>query len=113
MALRRACWSAGLRYRVHYKLPGRPDIAFPRAKLAVFVDGCFWHGCPAHGVSPKNNARFWRDKIRGNVERDARVTKELEALGWRVLRLWEHEITDNTENALAHVKSALCRCFES
>ena len=92
MTLRRALWARGLRYRLHYRITGRPDIVFPRQKTAIFIDGCFWHGCPAHRTHPKNNADFWRTKIENNIARDADVTKILEAEGWTVLRFWEHQI---------------------
>jgi DNA mismatch endonuclease, patch repair protein len=73
-------------------LPGRPDFVFRRQRLCVFVDGCFWHGCPRHATQPKANADFWRKKIEANRARDRRVTRELRAAGWRVLRVWEHEL---------------------
>jgi len=92
MTLRRALWARGLRYRLHYRITGRPDIVFPGQKTAIFIDGCFWHGCPAHRTHPKNNADFWRTKIENNIARDADVTKILEAEGWTVLRFWEHQI---------------------
>jgi DNA mismatch endonuclease, patch repair protein len=73
VALRRRLHAAGLRFRIHPRdLPGRPDIALTRAKMAVFVDGCFWHGCPAHGVLPKHNREWWLQKLRANSERDSR-----------------------------------------
>jgi DNA mismatch endonuclease (patch repair protein) len=81
----------GLRFRTHVALPGRPDVIFTRAKLAVFVDGCFWHRCPEHATAPKNNSAWWADKLEANVQRDARQTTQLAALGWAVLRVWEHE----------------------
>lgn len=94
VALRRVLFAQGLRFRVQYPVPGLPrrsiDIAFPKWKLAVFVDGCFWHGCPEHGVPPKNNAEWWRAKLAKNVNRDADTTQELQSQGWRVLRFWEH-----------------------
>ncbi|HEY4198096.1 MAG TPA: very short patch repair endonuclease [Mucilaginibacter sp.] len=93
--LRKNLWNLGLRYRIHYKLPGRPDIVFPGRKLVVFVDGCFWHGCPKHGVRPKTNSSFWNKKIQGNIERDTRIKQELEDMGWTVLRFWEHDIASN------------------
>jgi len=107
LALRKSLWKRGLRYRLHYQVPGRPDVAFPGKRVAVFVDGCFWHGCPAHGVSPKSNAEFWKLKIRGNIERDQRVTSELENKGWRVLRFWEHEVNDELSNVVSKIETAL------
>lgn len=93
--LRHALFSLGLRYRVQYPVPGTPrrtiDIAFPRARVAVFVDGCFWHACPVHAVPPKHNAEWWASKLASNVKRDAGTTALLEAQGWTVLRFWEHE----------------------
>jgi DNA mismatch endonuclease (patch repair protein) len=92
MILRSRLWSLGLRYRTHYKLPGRPDIVFVSKKIAVFVDGCFWHGCPEHGVRPKTNSSFWNTKIEGTIERDKKNRQRLEEQGWKVLRFWEHDI---------------------
>ena len=93
--LRAALHRQGLRFRIQQQLiPGSKrtvDIVFPRARLAVFVDGCFWHDCPAHGSRPKSNAEWWERKIRQNVERDQDTNERLRALGWRVLRVWEHE----------------------
>lgn len=70
----------------------RPDFVFPRRRLAVFVDGCFWHGCPRHGTQPKSHRAFWRRKFARNKRRDARVNRELRRLGWRGLRIWEHAL---------------------
>lgn len=85
----------GLRYRVDWPLPfdrrRRADIVFTRQRLAVFLDGCFWHACPTHFVPPKANQEFWREKMRANQIRDADTNARLEAEGWRVLRCWEHE----------------------
>lgn len=82
----------GLRYRIHLRgLPGTPDIALTRARIAVFFDGCFWHRCPEHGVSPKANSEWWREKLEGNVERDRRNDEALRELGWAPVRIWEHE----------------------
>jgi DNA mismatch endonuclease (patch repair protein) len=92
MVIRRELHRRGLRFRVNLRtLPGRPDIAFTRARLAVFVDGCFWHVCPQHATWPKNNAEWWRAKLHRNVERDREKDAQLNALGWRVLHVWEHE----------------------
>jgi DNA mismatch endonuclease, patch repair protein len=73
-------------------LPGTPDFAFRREKMAIFIDGCFWHGCPRCYKAPSRNAAFWKKKIVGNRRRDRRVTGELRERGWRVIRLWEHEL---------------------
>ena len=95
LALRRELHRRGLRYRVDHPLPGlrrrRADVLFGRAKVAVFVDGCFWHGCPVHSTTPKANRRWWIDKIAANKARDRDTDDHLEQLGWLVLRFWEHE----------------------
>ncbi|GAB7190839.1 very short patch repair endonuclease [Kineococcus sp. NUM-3379] len=95
MAIRRRLHARGLRYRVAWPVPGQRrrtiDIAFTRARLAVYVDGCFWHGCPEHMHLPKANREWWTRKIAWNQARDADVTRQLEVLGWTVLRVWEHE----------------------
>lgn len=99
LRLRRALKACGLGYRVNGRsgLPGRPDVWFPGARVAVFVDGCFWHGCPIHGVTPKTNSAFWLTKIGGNRERDVRVDLSLRSMGWKVVRVWEHEVTVDAE----------------
>jgi len=71
---------------------GKPDFVFPKLKLAIFVDGCFWHGCPKHATKPKNNRLFWRRKLSANKKRDSLVTIALRRGGWRVVRIWEHEL---------------------
>ena len=95
LAVRRLLHAAGLRYRVAWPVPGQRrrtiDIAFTRARVAVYIDGCFWHGCPVHATSPKANAAWWADKIAANRARDADVTAQLQDLGWTVMRFWEHE----------------------
>jgi DNA mismatch endonuclease (patch repair protein) len=95
LSLRRELHRRGLRYRVdRAPLPGvrrRADVLFPRQKVAVFVDGCFWHRCPLHGTSPSNNADWWRNKLDMNVARDRDTDECLAAAGWTVLRFWEHE----------------------
>ncbi|MCZ7552036.1 MAG: very short patch repair endonuclease [Anaerolineae bacterium UTCFX2] len=94
-ALRSALHRKGLRFRLDKKpvdnLNRKADIIFRSAKVAVFVDGCFWHGCPVHGTQAKVNAEFWARKIKQNQERDLDTTSRLEAAGWTVIRVWEHE----------------------
>ncbi|MFG2314044.1 very short patch repair endonuclease [Streptomyces tendae] len=95
LALRRALHAAGLRYRVHRRpLRGvrrEADVLFGPAKVALFVDGCFWHGCPTHATWPKNNAEFWQAKIEGNRLRDRDTDERLASAGWLAVRVWEHE----------------------
>lgn len=79
-------------WRRHLPITGRPDFVFPRVRLAVFVDGCFWHGCPTHANEPVNNRAFWRAKLAANRARDLFVSRALRAEGWRVMRIWEHEL---------------------
>jgi len=95
LALRRELHRLGYRFRVDARLQGvtrsRPDIAFPTEKVAVYVDGCFWHSCPDHGTLPEKNKDWWRSKLTANLERDHRHTEELESAGWVVVRTWEHD----------------------
>ena len=94
LAIRSALHKMGVRFRVDWPLPGtrrRADLAFVSARVAVFVDGCFWHGCPQHATWPKANARWWRNKIETNRRRDNDTDTRLRADGWKVLRFWEHE----------------------
>src|ERR1700676_1355268 len=79
-------------WRRHQPIFGKPDFIFRRQRLAVFVDGCFWHGCPRHSNLPVNNRSFWRKKPAANQARDRLVTRTLRRLGWRVVRIWEHEL---------------------
>lgn len=94
LAVRRLLHAQGLRYRVAYPVPGQRrrtiDIAFTRAKLAVFVDGCFWHGCPEHCRQPASNADWWAQKLAANGLRDRDTDRVLQELGWAVVRIWEH-----------------------
>ncbi|MCB9765252.1 MAG: very short patch repair endonuclease [Alphaproteobacteria bacterium] len=108
LRLRRALWSAGLRYRLHHRTPaGRPDVVFPGRKVAVFIDGCFWHGCPLHYVRPGTREAFWAEKLKANVDRDRRQTLALEEAGWRVVRLWEHAVFEELEACVARVRLAV------
>ncbi|AYV27906.1 Very short patch repair protein [Streptomyces sp. ADI95-16] len=98
LALRRALHAAGLRYRVHRRpvkgVRREADIVFGPARVAVFVDGCFWHGCPEHATWPRRNAEFWRGKIEGNQARDRDTDARLAESGWLAVRVWEHEAVD-------------------
>jgi DNA mismatch endonuclease, patch repair protein len=95
LALRRELHRRGLRYFVNRRpvpdLPRTADVLFPRARIAVFVDGCFWHGCPQHHTVAKANAAFWAAKVDRTRERDQETTTALELAGWTVVRVWEHE----------------------
>ena len=95
VALRRELHARGMRYRVAYPVPGQRrrtiDVAFTRAKVAVFVDGCFWHGCPEHGMIPRSNGDWWKTKFAANQARDRDTDRLLSELGWAVVRVWEHE----------------------
>jgi DNA mismatch endonuclease (patch repair protein) len=106
--LRQQLWRRGLRYRVNSRLAfGRPDIAIKRKKAAIFIDGCFWHGCPDHYFAPKSGAAFWAEKLRTNVERDRRQLEKAQADGWRVIRVWEHDIRADPSAAAEAVMEAL------
>jgi DNA mismatch endonuclease (patch repair protein) len=78
---------------------GKPDFVFPKAKIAIFVDGCFWHGCPQHSTMPKNNQGFWQKKLSSNKSRDEVVNEELIRKGWKVIRIWEHEFKEKNKVA--------------
>ncbi|OLT16282.1 very short patch repair endonuclease [Serinicoccus sp. CUA-874] len=95
LEIRRELHALGYRFRVDYRmepsLRSRGDIVFTRRRLVVFIDGCFWHGCPEHATPPKTNTEWWTGKLAANVARDRRVDSALTALGWKVLRVWEHE----------------------
>ncbi|MFJ9601228.1 very short patch repair endonuclease [Streptomyces althioticus] len=104
VTVRRILHAGGLRYRVNVPVPGMPrrtiDIVFPKVKVAVFLDGCFWHGCPRHATSPKSNADWWRTKLDKNMARDAETTEHLTREGWTVLRFWEHEPVDDVASRI-------------
>jgi DNA mismatch endonuclease, patch repair protein len=93
-------------WRRHHLLPGKPDFVFPKQRLAVFVDGCFWHGCPMHGRNPDSNQNYWLAKFKRNKNRDKRVNRALRISGWKVLRLWEHDLRQ-TNRAAKRIKSSL------
>lgn len=107
LAIRLLLHRKGLRYRIDTKpiseLNRRADIVFRFAKVAIFIDGCFWHGCPIHGTQAKANAEFWRAKIERNQQRDADTTAQLERAGWKVVRVWEHENPDEASEKIANI----------
>nr|WP_307784667.1 very short patch repair endonuclease [Sphaerisporangium siamense] len=111
VVLRSALHRLGYRYRKDFRLDlqgvkVRPDIVFTARKVAVFVDGCFWHVCPLHGRQPTTNEWYWAPKLRRNVERDRTVNAALEGAGWRIVRLWEHEpLTSAVEAVVAVLTS--------
>lgn len=108
LRLRSALWAAGLRYRIHAETPvGRPDIVFPARRLAVFIDGCFWHGCPQHYVRPRSHPEHWAAKLRLNVDRDRHQTLKLEGLGWRVVRVWEHAVYEELAKVVEDIRKVL------
>lgn len=108
LMLRKALWARGLRYRLHVKdLPGRPDLVFPSARVAVFVDGDFWHGHDWENLRPKLKSEYWVKKIERNIERDEEQTAALRELGWRVIRLWEHEVKEDLATCASHVEQAI------
>lgn len=109
MAVRRILHAEGIRYRVDFRpLPDerfKVDIGWRKYKLAVFIDGCFWHGCPAHGTLPKSNSDWWFAKLQANSQRDKRTAEVLRSRGWTVLRFWEHEYP-------AHIASTIQQHLE-
>ncbi len=92
-------------WRRNYPLTGKPDFVFRRIKIAVFIDGCFWHGCPCHCRMPSSNVNYWNNKIEKNKIRDKKITKALKMKGWQVIRIWEHEIkTGKLNQKLKRIK---------
>lgn len=101
--IRRNLWKDNYRYRIHYG-KFKIDIAFPKQKVAVFLDSCFWHFCPIHGSIPQTRFSFWKTKLEGNRDRDLAVTNALTADGWVVLRFWEHEIQSNKDDVVRKIE---------
>jgi len=111
LQLRSALHRLGLRFRKDAKpvpeLRCKADVVFRTARVCVFVDGCFWHGCPRHFRVPKTNSIWWKEKIQDNMRRDARQTRALRARGWRVIRFWEHDLTADLERSVERVHTAV------
>jgi DNA mismatch endonuclease (patch repair protein) len=111
LAIRALLHKRGMRFRVDFalsvgELRVQPDIVFPRARVAIFVDGCFWHKCPLHGNTPRRNTHYWGPKLARNVMRDRAVDNELSEAGWRVLRFWEHVPAEDVTDAVAEAITA-------
>ena len=106
--VRKLLFANGIRgYRIHYDLPGKPDIVFTKQKIAIFIDGCFWHKCPLDFQEPETRKEFWMKKIQSNIERDRKVNEQLKSDGWMVIRIWEHEIKKEPENTVKKIISIL------
>jgi DNA mismatch endonuclease (patch repair protein) len=107
LAVRKRLHRKGYRYRLHYKdLIGSPDIVFPRSKVAIFIDGDFWHGYDFESKKHKLQT-YWADKIQRNIDKDMRYTKELKEKGWKVLRFWQHEIKKDIDMVIKHIEEHL------
>jgi len=105
LEFRKYIWANGLRnYRIKNKITGKPDIYFPKTKVAIFIDGCFWHKCPKCFIRPKSENKYWDKKIKNNIKRDRKINKQLKSEGIKVLRFWEHEIKKNIDNCYFKLK---------
>ncbi|MDX8289119.1 very short patch repair endonuclease [Metabacillus indicus] len=105
LKVRKALWHLGYRYRKNNRrLYGAPDISFPKQKIVIFLDSCFWHGCPLHFKLPIKNQEFWKQKIQRNVERDAEITNHYDEVDWIILRFWEHEVNSDFNYVITVIK---------
>lgn len=114
LALRKVLYHSGLSgYRLHWKkVPGRPDITFPGKKIAIFVNGCFWHRCPyCNPPFPKTHVEFWSEKFKKNIERDQRKIADLEKIGWHVIVFWECQIKNDLQNCVDIVRLNKLKCY--
>ena len=110
LSLRSALHGSGLRYRLHRRIEGVVvDVIFVASKVAIFIDGCFWHGCPMHATFPKSNQSYWLPKLAENRERDLRQSEKLRLAGWRVIRLWEHECLPTTPKTIGRIAKVVSR----
>ena len=110
LVLRKEMWRNGVRgYRLHWKkAPGKPDIAFPGKKIAIFVNGCFWHRCPhCQPHLPKSNVDFWKNKFEKNVERDKKKREQLAQIGWETITIWECQIRDQLDDQIDRIKQVV------
>lgn len=111
MVVRRLLWAQGARYRVHdTHVPGRPDISNSRSKVAIFIDGCFWHGCRKCYKEPTSNIAFWRAKLHHNIHRRRAVKRKLKTGGWTVLEFWEHEVLSDPSNVMRKIRRFIQPC---
>ena len=106
LLLRRALWAEGLRYRLRYDISGKPDLVFVKPRVAVFLDGCFWHGCPLHYSGPGSRQDFWKTKLKKNVLRDMAVEDILTSENWRVIRIWQHDLK-HMDDIVSRIKTVL------
>ncbi len=107
LKLRDALLEAGItEFKMHYNITGKPDFAFPEIKVALFLDSCFWHNCPKCGSKPQTNEEFWENKLKRNAQRDREVNRQLKGEGWKVIRVWEHEL-GNPEKPIKRILKAL------
>lgn len=105
LRVRHALWKDGYRYRKNNKrLLGTPDISFPNLKIVVFLDSCYWHGCPTHFKMPKTNTSFWHQKINRNIERDYDISSHYSEEGWILLRFWEHEVKNDLDSVVKTIE---------
>lgn len=105
--VRSALHRRGLRFRLYGDLPGKPDIVFVRARIAVFIDSCFWHGCPLHMRMPKSNQNYWNRKIARNVSRDAETNLAYRRSGWTLMRFWEHDLKEDLEGCASKIEKTV------
>ena len=102
----KALWQNGVRFRKNVKLlPGNPDIAIKKYKIAIFIDSCFWHACPIHGNMPKSNQEYWTKKLNRNQERDQEINQHYKETGWFILRVWEHEFKKDFDGTVRGIMS--------
>jgi DNA mismatch endonuclease (patch repair protein) len=110
MSIRKNLWQANLRgYRLHFRIEGKPDLVFVKEKVAIFIDGCFWHACPICYKEPETHKEYWESKMKRNIERDLAVNKSLSGSGWSVVRVWEHEIKESQKAVIERIKDELKR----
>jgi DNA mismatch endonuclease, patch repair protein len=106
--LRKLLFANGIRgYRIYYEIPGKPDIVFVKKKIAIFIDGCYWHKCPVCFQEPETRKEFWMKKIHSNVERDKKINDKLQKEGWNVIRIWEHEIRKKPEKIVSEIQELI------